>query len=216
MRLQGCGRRRTPKAWCQVCVFLHPCFTSLVLDAVRDDQHPDFALRGVFCFQSPWTSLCIIVCCRSHVSSRGGQFQTPLWAIHHSYFQNKKLKMRDSWVCPVKSQELCKLPLQITNASEWMALTSLTREGLRTPMSHSCSALLSSCIWGNEAWWSYTLDLISKCKVLGGNEAIHTPEVRILCTIFVHYFDFSHWEIIGQWFILKESKVLNHDLLIIC
>lgn len=93
---------------------------------------------------------------------------------------------------------------------------SLTREGLRTPISHSCSALLQSCIWGNEARWSYTLDLVSKCKVLGGNEVIHTPEARIFCTIFVHYFSFSHWESVGEWFILKESKALNHDLSIIC
>lgn len=92
----------------------------------------------------------------------------------------------------------------------------LTREGLQTPISHSGSALLSSCIWGNEVWWSYTLDLVSKCKVLSGNEGIRTPEVRILCTIFVHYFSFSHWESVGQWFILKESKALNHDLSIIC
>lgn len=44
-------------------------------------------LKQGFC---PWTSLCIIVWCRSHVSSQGGQFQTPLWATYHSYYQNKK------------------------------------------------------------------------------------------------------------------------------
>lgn len=51
--------------------------------------------------------------------------------------QEVKLKMRDSWVCPVKWRELCKLPLQITNASEWMA-----RKGQQSWLSRCTESLL--------------------------------------------------------------------------
>lgn len=167
MRLYVCDKKKTTKAWCQVNAFSQPCFTSLGLDAVTDDKHPDvwthrisLSLMQDFCL---WTSLCITVCCKPHVSSQAGTFQTLLWATYHRCFQTKwRWRPETTGLCPMESQEELfkgKRPWSHswlhTQRATVLTLTLywelLTRERLQILISHSYPAPLSTWTWRNEA-----------------------------------------------------------------